>query len=64
MSDFCTDTSPDVFKEIGCAACVKLTSIFDVVECSEVENINLLKVDGITRKAKNLWNTEGKIWSW
>ena len=27
-----------------------------MVECSEVENINFLKVDGVARKAK--------IWSW
>lgn len=30
MSDFCTDTSPDVFEETGCAVCVKLTSIFEI----------------------------------
>ena len=63
MSDFCTNTSPDVFEETGCAVYVKLTPIFEMVECSEVENINLLKVDGVIRKAKFCENMEGKICS-
>ena len=63
MSDFCTNTSPDVFEETGCAAYVKLTPIFEMVECSEVENINLLKVDGVIRKAKIGENMEGKFCS-
>ena len=52
VSDFCVDTSPDVFEETGCAVCRKLTPICEMEECSEVENINLLKVDGVTRKAR------------
>ena len=43
-----------MFEETGCAVCVKGTSIFLMAECSEVENINLLKVDGVTRKAKSM----------
>ena len=54
VKDYCTDNSPDVIEETTCAVCVKLTSIFEMVERSEVENINLLKVDGVTRKAKIL----------
>src|SRR5882762_1447486 len=52
VSDFCADTSPDVFEETGCAVCGKLTPICEMEERSEVENINLLKVDGVTRKAR------------
>src|SRR6267154_2403607 len=52
FSDFFVDTYPDVFEETGCAVCGKLTTICEMEECSEVENINLLKVDGVTRKAK------------
>ena len=52
VSDFCADTSPDVFEETGCAVCGKLTPICKMEDCSEVENINLLKVDGVTRKAR------------
>ena len=52
VSDFCADTSPDVFEEAGCAVCGKLTPICEMEELSEVENINLLKVDGVTRKAR------------
>jgi hypothetical protein len=50
--DFCADTSPNVFEEAGCAVCGKLTPIWEMEECSEVENLNLLKVDGVTRKAR------------
>ena len=51
ISNFCTDTSPDVFEETGCAVCGKLTPICEMEELSEVESLNLFKVDGITRKA-------------
>ena len=51
-SDFCTDTSPDVFEEAGCAGCGKLTPICEMEQLSEVENVSLLKVDGVTRKAR------------
>jgi hypothetical protein len=51
VSDFCVDTSPDMFKETGCAVCGKLTPICEMEELSEVESLNLFKVDGITRKA-------------
>src|ERR1700736_714493 len=52
ISDFCADTSPEVFEEVGCAVCGKLTPICEMEELSEVENIGLLKVDGVTRKAR------------
>jgi hypothetical protein len=52
VSDFCADTSPKVFEEAGCAVCGKLTPICEMEEWSEVENISLLKVDGVTRKAR------------
>jgi hypothetical protein len=52
ISDFCADTSPEVFEEAGCAICGKLTPICEMEEISEVENINLLKIDGVTRKAR------------
>jgi hypothetical protein len=52
VSDFCADTSPEAFEEAGCAVCGKLTPIYEMVEVSEVENISLLKVDGVTRKAR------------
>ena len=52
VSDFCVYTSPDVFEEAGCAVCGKLTPICEMEELSEVENISLLKVDGVTRKAR------------
>jgi hypothetical protein len=52
VSDFCADTSPDVFEETGCAICGKLTPICEMEDLSEVENVNLLKVDGVTRKAR------------
>ena len=52
VSDFCTDTSPHVFEEAGCAVCGKLTPICDMEELSEVENLSVLKVDGVTRKAR------------
>ena len=44
VSDFCADTSPDVFEETGCAVCGKLTPIYEM----EV----LAKVDGITRNVR------------
>jgi hypothetical protein len=53
VSDFCADTSPDVFEETGCAVCGKLTPICEMEELSEVENIDLLKVHGVTRKARS-----------
>ena len=53
VSEFCVDTSPDVFEEAGCAVCGKLTPICKMEELSEVENITLLKVDGVTRKARS-----------
>ena len=51
MADFCADTSPKLFEEAGCAVCGKLTPNCEMEQLSEVENINLLKVDGVTRKA-------------
>jgi hypothetical protein len=54
VSNFCTDTSPDVFEETGCAVCGKLTPICEMEEHSEVENISLL----ITLTVKfrtNIW---------
>ena len=53
VSDFAADTSPEVFEEAGCAICGKLTPICEMEELFEVENINLLKVDGVTRKARS-----------
>ena len=53
VSDFAADTSPEVFEEAGCAICRKLTPICEMEELFEVENINLLKVDGVTRKARS-----------
>ena len=53
ISDFCADTSPEVFEEAGCAVCGKLTPIYEMEELSEVENISLLKFDGVTRKARS-----------
>ena len=52
ISDFCADTSPEVFEEVGCAVCGKLTPICEMEELSAVENISSLKVDGVTRKAR------------
>jgi hypothetical protein len=52
VSDFCADTSPDVFEEVGCAVCGKLTLICKMEELSEVENIHLLKVHGVTGRAR------------
>src|SRR6202142_4046535 len=52
VADFCADTSPGVFEEAGCAVCGKLTPICKMEELAEVENINLLKADGVTRKAR------------
>src|SRR6202046_5734060 len=52
VSDFCADTSPEVFEESGCAVCGKLTPICEMEELSEIENVSLLKVDGVTRKAR------------
>ena len=53
VSDFCADTSPEMFEEAGCAVCGKLTPICEMEELSDVENISLLKVDGVTRKARS-----------
>jgi len=53
ISDYCVDTSPEVFEEAGCAVCGKLTAICEMEEISEVENIHLLKIDGVTRKARS-----------
>jgi len=53
ISDFCADTSTEAFEEAGCAVCGKLTPISEMEELSEVENISLLKVDGVTRKARS-----------
>jgi len=50
---FCADTSPDVFEKTGCAVCGKLTPICTMEELSEVENVSLLKADGVTRKARS-----------
>ena len=52
VSNFCADTSAEVFEEAGCAICGKLTPICEMEELSEVENVNLLKVDGVTRKTR------------
>ena len=52
VSDFSADTAPEVFEEAGCAVCGKLTPVCEMEELSDVENINLLKVDGVTRKAR------------
>src|ERR1700733_9487947 len=52
VSDFCADTSPEIFEESGCAVCGKLTPICEMEELSEIENVSLLKVDGVTRKAR------------
>jgi hypothetical protein len=52
VADFCADTSPGVFEEAGCAVCQKLTPICKMEELAEVENINLLKADGVTRKSR------------
>ena len=53
MSDFCADTSPEAFEETGCAVCGKLTPVCEMEELSDVENISLLRVDGITKKARS-----------
>jgi hypothetical protein len=52
ISDFCADTSPEAFEEAGCAVCEKLTPVCEMEELSDVENINVLNVDGVTRKAR------------
>jgi hypothetical protein len=52
VADFYADTAPEAFEEAGCAVCGKLTPVCDMEESSDVENINLLKVDGVTRKAR------------
>src|ERR1700692_3944309 len=41
VSNFCADTSPEVFEETGCAVCGKLTLICTMEELSEVENVSL-----------------------
>jgi len=53
VSDFCADISPNIFEEAGCAVCGKLTPICEIEELTEVENISLLKVDGVTRRARS-----------
>jgi hypothetical protein len=50
--DFSADTAPEAFEEAGCAVCGKLTPVHEMEELFNVENINLLKVDGVTRKAR------------
>ena len=52
MSKFSADTAPEVFEEAGCAVCGKSTPICQMEELSEVENVGLLKVDGVTRKIR------------
>ena len=52
VSGFFADTAPEVFEEAGCAVCGKLTPVCEMEELSDVENINLLKVDGVARKAR------------
>jgi hypothetical protein len=52
VSGFCADTSPEMCEEAGCAVCGKLTPICEMEELSDVENINLLNVDGVARKAR------------
>ena len=52
MSDFCADTSPEIFEESGCAVCGKLTPICEMEELSDVENVNLLNVDGVTKSQR------------
>src|SRR6202044_1542527 len=52
VSNFYADTAPEVFEEAGCAVCGKLTPVCEMEELSDVENINLLRVDGVTRKAR------------
>ena len=53
VSDFCADTSPDMFEEAGCGVGGKLTPTYEMEELSEVDNIAILKVDGVTRKARS-----------
>ena len=53
-TELCADTFPEVFEEVGCAVCGKLTPICEMEELCEVENISLLKIDGVTR------NTDAK----
>src|SRR5258705_8988028 len=53
VSDFCADTSPEVFEEAGCAVCGELTPVCEMEELSDVENLSLLRVDGVTRKARS-----------
>jgi hypothetical protein len=53
VSDFCADTSPEVFEETGCAVCGKLTPVCEMEELCDVENLSLLRVDGVTRKARS-----------
>jgi hypothetical protein len=52
VSNFYADTAPEAFEEAGCAVCGKLTLVCEMEELSDVENINLLKVDGVTREAR------------
>jgi hypothetical protein len=41
-----------MFEEASCAVCGKLNPFYEMEALSEVENINLLKVDGITKRAR------------
>ena len=52
ISDFCKDTSPEVFEGAGCAVCGRLTPTCEMEELSKVENINLLNIDGVTKKPR------------
>jgi len=45
--------TPDMFEETGHTVCGKLTLICEMEELSEVDNINLLKVHSVTRKARS-----------
>ena len=50
VSDFCGDTSPDMFEEAGCGVCGKLTPTYEMEELSVVDNIAIFQVDGVTRR--------------
>src|SRR5882762_1716993 len=40
------------YLKSGCAVCGKLTPICEMEELSEIENVSLLKFDGVTRKSQ------------
>ena len=63
MSNICTGISQDVFDETRCAVCVKLTSTFEMVECSELRISIYWKLMELREKPKFCENTEGKICS-